>query len=76
MRSLIKIRRKRNEGLERLIRRFNRSVQLSGILTTARRKRFFEKEPNKFARRSSAQRRGVIQELKRKSDQLGKITKY
>lgn len=71
MRDLIKIKRKRNEGFERLVRRFNRSVQLSGVLTTARRKRFFEKEPNKFSRRESAKRRESIQELRKKRNQLG-----
>ncbi|MFH1749870.1 MAG: 30S ribosomal protein S21 [bacterium] len=68
---MIKIKRKKNEGFERLIRRFNRSVQLSGVLTTARKKRFFEKEPNKTARRSSAKRREGIQEMRKKRSQAG-----
>jgi ribosomal protein S21 len=63
---LLEIKKKENERFERLLRRFNRTVQQSGLLTMARKRRFKEPEPNKRARRISAIRKRKIQELRRK----------
>lgn len=63
---MLEIRKKENERFERLLRRFNRNVQQSGLLTLARERRFFDKGPNKRARRIIAQRKRHIQELRRK----------
>ncbi len=62
---MIEVRRKGEEKFEILLRRFNREVQQSGILTTARTKRFFEKEINRSQKRKSAIRKNVIRKLKR-----------
>ena len=43
-----------NEALENLLRRFNRKVQQSGVLSIARRKQFFEKAPTKRSLREAA----------------------
>jgi ribosomal protein S21 len=64
--SLIVIKRKQNEGFDRLARRFNRSVQLSGVLTTAKKKRYFEKDASRSMRRESAKRRSVINSTRNK----------
>lgn len=48
-----------------MVRRFNREVQLSGVLTVAKERRFFEKEVNRGERRKSAIRRQEINKLKR-----------
>jgi len=62
---LIEISRKGEERLDIMLRRFNREVQQSGVLTTAKSKRYFEKEPNRSKRRLSAIRKTKIQSLKR-----------
>jgi ribosomal protein S21 len=45
------------EGFEVVLRRFLREVQQSGILTDAKKRRFFEKEPSRKLKRSIAQRK-------------------
>lgn len=62
---LIEVKRKGEEKFEILLRRFNREVQQSGILTIAKNKRFFEKEINRSQRRKSSIRKNVIRKLKR-----------
>ncbi|MEI8143592.1 MAG: 30S ribosomal protein S21 [Candidatus Berkelbacteria bacterium] len=62
---MIEIKRKGEERAEVIVRRFNREVQLSGILTVAKAKRYFEKEKNRGAKRASAIRRTQINKLKR-----------
>ena len=54
---LIEVKRKGNERFESLLRRFNREIQQSGILTIAKKNRYFEKEPNRGERRISAMRK-------------------
>ncbi|MBI2263363.1 30S ribosomal protein S21 [Candidatus Berkelbacteria bacterium] len=56
---------RRNVPFEVIFRRFIREVQLSGILTNAKKKRFKEKEPNRRLRRESALRREARQKIKR-----------
>lgn len=62
---MIEVKRKGEERSDVLIRRFNREVQQSGILTVAKTKRFFEKDINRGERRKSAIRRSQINKLKR-----------
>jgi ribosomal protein S21 len=62
---LIEIKRKGEERLEVMLRRFNREVQQSGILTTAKTKRFFERDINRLERRRSAIRKSSIRQSKR-----------
>lgn len=45
------------ESFEVVLRRFLRDVQQSGILTEAKKKRFFEKEPSRKLKRTIAQRK-------------------
>jgi len=62
---LIEVKRKGEEKFDVMLRRFNREVQQSGILTVAKTKRYFEKELNRSMRRKSAIRKNVIRKLKR-----------
>jgi ribosomal protein S21 len=62
---LIEVKRKGEERPEILVRRFNREIQQSGVLTLAKKKRYFEKELNRNAKRKSAVRRSVILSSKR-----------
>lgn len=62
---MIEVKKKGDEKFDVMLRRFNREVQQSGILTTAKLKRFFEKEVNRGERRKSAIRKNVIRKLRR-----------
>jgi len=48
---------KENEGFESLLRRFNKSVQQSGILSEVHRREYFEKPSLKRKRKEAAKRR-------------------
>ena len=62
---MIEIKKKNGERFDVMLRRFNREVQQSGIMTVAKENRYFEKEPNRRAKRNSAIRRSKIQVQKR-----------
>ena len=62
---LIEVKRKNDERLEVLVRRFNREVQQSGVMSVAKKKRYFEKEQNRNLRRVSAIRKAKINTFKR-----------
>ncbi|PIS07625.1 30S ribosomal protein S21 [Candidatus Berkelbacteria bacterium CG10_big_fil_rev_8_21_14_0_10_43_13] len=62
---MIEVKKKGNERIDVLVRRFNREVQQSGILTVAKDNRFFSKELNRGSRRKIAVRRTEINKLKR-----------
>lgn len=63
--NLIEVKRKGDEKFDVLLRRFNREVQQSGILTIAKTKRYFTSELNRSQRRKSAIRKNIIRKLKR-----------
>lgn len=48
------VQKKENESSENLIRRFNRKVLQSGVLSQARKNRFHVKDLNRNARRTEA----------------------
>lgn len=62
---MIEVKKKGDERIDVLVRRFNREVQQSGVLTVAKTKRFFEKSLNRGMRRKVAIRRSEINKLKR-----------
>ena len=62
---MIEVKKKSDERSDVLVRRFNREVQQSGILTVAKSKRYFERDVNRSLRRKSAIRRNEINKLKR-----------
>lgn len=47
------------------IRKFFREVQLSGVLTEAKKRRYREKEPSRRLRRAQARRKSIRNEAKR-----------
>jgi len=63
---LLQIRRKNRENSDRLLRRFNRSVQQNGILSLSKKKQYFERKPSKKVRRQQAQRETMVKEIRRK----------
>lgn len=54
---LTETRRRDRESFEVLLRRFFRDVQQSGVLTEAKKRRFFEKDISRKIKRASAQRK-------------------
>lgn len=60
------------EGLESLLRRFNRKVQQSGKIATARRKQYYEKPPSKVERREAALTKKQRKENKLRRMYLGR----
>ena len=71
-RDMIQVTRKDNkEALENLIRRFNRKVQQSGVLSLARQNMYFEKPMSKRDRRSKAIVRKAHRAEKLKRIRLG-----
>ncbi len=62
---MIEVKKKNEERIDVMVRRFNREVQQSGILTVAKERRFFARELNRSEKRKSAIRRNQINKLKR-----------
>ena len=62
---MIEVKRKGEERIDVMVRRFNREVQQSGILTVAKSRRYREKELNRGMKRRIAIRRNEINKLKR-----------
>ncbi|MCC7543247.1 30S ribosomal protein S21 [bacterium] len=61
---MLHVERKDDESLESLIRRFNKKVTQAGILSSARRKKYFEKPLTKREEREIAIRKRVRKEQK------------
>ncbi|PIU24448.1 30S ribosomal protein S21 [Candidatus Berkelbacteria bacterium CG08_land_8_20_14_0_20_39_8] len=61
---MIEVKRKGQERFDSLLRRFNREIQQSSILTDAKKTRYFEKEPNRTMRRESAIRKNTRRRIK------------
>jgi small subunit ribosomal protein S21 len=55
--SMVEQRRRDRESFEVVLRRFFREVQQSGILTDAKKRRFFEKDTSRKLKRTIAQRK-------------------
>lgn len=62
---MIEVKKKERERFDSLLRRFNREVQQSGILTIVKKSRFFEKEPNRRMRRAVSIRKNIIRRIRR-----------
>lgn len=66
-----KVIRKETESFESLLRRFNRAVQQSGILSNVKEKMFHKKPISKSKRRISAIRKKIRRDAKRRAMILG-----
>lgn len=66
------VRKSDKEGLENLIRRFNRKVIQSGLIAKARRKQFRERIPSKRELRESAIRKNVKRKERMRKIYLGR----
>ena len=70
---MIEVKKKDNESVGSLLRRFSRKVQQSGLLLQARSSRFHEKEKSRTERRKNALHRNTIVAQKEKDRKLGKL---
>jgi ribosomal protein S21 len=70
---MIEVKKKDNESVGSLLRRFSRKVQQSGLLLQARSSRFQEREKSRTERRKSALRRNELTAQKEKDRKLGKL---
>ena len=61
---MLKVTRKEDESVENMVRRFNKKVIQSGILTAARQKKYFQKPISKTEAREVAIRKRVRKEQK------------
>ncbi len=61
---MLEVTRKEDESAENLVRRFNKKVIQSGILATARKKKYFEKPISKRDARAVAIRKRIRKEAK------------
>ncbi len=61
---MLQVTRKDDESVENLIRRFNKKIIQSGILTTARQKKYFQKPISKTEARQIAIRKRIRKEQK------------
>lgn len=70
---MVYVKRRENESVAAMIRRFTRRVQQSGILLRARKIRFYEPKPNKRLMQERALRRLAVMKEQERLAKLGKI---
>ncbi len=70
---LVQVSRNQNESNDSLVRRFQKQVQQSRILISAKRRRFYEPRKNKREIRENARRRQVIKARKAYLRKIGKL---
>lgn len=69
----IEVRKKTNESVEGMIRRFTRRVQQSGIVWRAKKRRFYVIPKSKTMKRQDAKKRRELNEYKDYLRKIGKI---
>lgn len=70
----LKIKKEERENSQSLVRRFSRRMKKSGILISARKQRFFEKEKSKQMKKRSALKKDQLRKEYEKLEKLGKPT--
>lgn len=70
---MVQIRKRENESTGSLLRRFTRAVKLSGFLTRARSRRYYESPKSEFQQKKEAVRRIIWGKEIERQKKLGKI---
>jgi len=70
---MLEVKKKKGESFESLLRRFNRRIQQSGRLLSARKIRFYERPKNKNAKKSAALRCLKVSAKREYLDRIGKL---
>jgi len=71
----LEIKKQEKETSQSLIRRFSRRMKQSGILISARKARFFEKEKSSQMKKRSALRKEELRKEYEKMEKMGKVIK-
>ncbi len=71
---MVEVKRKPNESIGSLLRRFNRFVQQSGVLLKAKKSQFREKDQNERREKNAAIMGIHLGELRRRLEKLGKYS--
>lgn len=71
----LKIKKQEKETSQSLVRRFSRRMKQSGILISARKARFFEKEKSPQMKKRSALRKEELRKEYEKLEKMGKLVK-
>ena len=69
---MVEVRRKQNESIGGLMRRFNRLVQSSGVLLKAKKSRFHQKKKNERKEKNAAIMGMHLSALRKHLEKLGK----
>lgn len=70
---MVEVRKRENETVGAMLRRFTRRVQQSGILIRARKMRFYEGKLTKRAVHERALRRNILTKERTRLEKLGKL---
>ena len=70
---MVEVRRRENETVGAMLRRFTRRVQQSGVLLRARKERFYRSPLTKRAVRERALRRKQLAKERERLEKLGKL---
>lgn len=70
---MVEVRRRQNETVPAMIRRFTRRVQQSGVLIQARKLKFYKNKPTKRVVREHALRRIANAKERLRLEKLGKL---
>lgn len=73
---MVEVRKRDNESVDSLVRRFSRKVQQSGVLLQARKVRYFKRKKSKMKAREDAQRRSELQAERDRLIKLGELDEY
>ncbi len=71
---MVEVKRKSNESIGSMMRRFNRFVQRSGVLIKAKKSKFREKRVTERKEKNSAIMGLHLSELRKKLEKLGKYS--
>ena len=69
---MVEVKRKTNESIGSLLRRFNRFVQQSGVLVKAKKSQYRERQPNERKIKNAAIMGVHLTELRKRLEKLGK----
>jgi hypothetical protein len=71
----LEIKKQERETSQSLVRRFSRRMKQSGILISARKNRFFERDKSQQMKKRSALRREELTKEYEKLEKMGKLKK-
>lgn len=71
----VKTQKRPDESFDNMLKRFSRRIYLSGVLTLAKKKRYFQRKKTKLERKEAALRKKEVEEKIKLSEKTGMISK-